>query len=44
MTMTYEEQRETIRKVISELTGIPTTDIRFDESGRFADLSWRVPG
>lgn len=41
--MNYEQQREIIRKVLSDITGIPKKDIKLDESGKHADISWRVP-
>lgn len=38
----YVRRREIIRTIISVTTGIPKELIKFDESGKYADLSWRM--
>ena len=32
-----------IRVMLSKLAGISEDEILFDESGKYADLAWRVP-
>lgn len=40
----YTKRVKIIRKVLSEVAGIPEDELVFDESGKHADLAWRVPG